>query len=459
MFSVVDRKTVTRTSVLYVGLTSLLLQQILVGFSTYLIVRITRNVEAEKPIIFLLFTFGMCILTPYFLAILNNLCLSRLKFALNRAFVRNFSTTFNARPFLWRSTDLKRTCSAILTKEGPGLIADSVDTGYYTLSLSLNLTIQSLALAYAIEGRLALVLLGGFLISIPLTMFNQKIVSRAAQAMENASYFLTKHISNLWDNVVLGNAYNEGRYIETYETRFAQARAKALTSILSTGTSSVVVALAFMLPLSMYVYSSLSSETQTKAGQLALMAVLPRLLMMLNAAYELLSSLNHVLSLGGRSAMLNTELEKSLRAADSNPPQSQFELLRLSDRDGGPIELPALPDILSKPGRTTITGPNGSGKSTFILKLKAQLGEQAFLLPCRHDLDFAQPNSELSTGQLQLQILTEIAERRKAKILLLDEWDANLDDKNRAALDTLIEVLSKQLRIIEVRHFQLNVVS
>ena len=49
-------------------------------------------------------------------------------------------------------------------------------------------------------------------------------------------------------------------------------------------------------------------------------------------------------------------------------------------------------------------------------------------------------------------ILDEIHKDVHSKILLLDEWDANLDVKNRGIISEKINSMSKNIVIVETRH-------
>ena len=57
-----------------------------------------------------------------------------------------------------------------------------------------------------------------------------------------------------------------------------------------------------------------------------------------------------------------------------------------------------------------------------------------------------------SSGERQLRSLEEIVKCTDAPIYLLDEWDANLDAKNRAAANALVEQLAARARVIEISH-------
>ena len=58
----------------------------------------------------------------------------------------------------------------------------------------------------------------------------------------------------------------------------------------------------------------------------------------------------------------------------------------------------------------------------------------------------------LSSGERQLKSLQEIAECSRAQVYLLDEWDANLDPKNRAAAEALVSQLAARAVVVEISH-------
>jgi energy-coupling factor transporter ATP-binding protein EcfA2 len=57
-----------------------------------------------------------------------------------------------------------------------------------------------------------------------------------------------------------------------------------------------------------------------------------------------------------------------------------------------------------------------------------------------------------SSGETQIRALQEIVANTRAKVYLLDEWDANLDAVNRARAWALIDQLSARARVIEISH-------
>jgi len=128
-------------------------------------------------------------------------------------------------------------------------------------------------------------------------------------------------------------------------------------------------------------------------------------------------------------------------------------------------------------GRILVRGGNGSGKSTLLAAMKTKLGAQAYYWPTADSLAFAfdkprlssQPEitdddeddlneeyeeqkSGFSSGERQLKSLQEISEHTQATVYLLDEWDANLDAKNRSQAESLVEKIAAKALVIEISH-------
>ena len=57
-----------------------------------------------------------------------------------------------------------------------------------------------------------------------------------------------------------------------------------------------------------------------------------------------------------------------------------------------------------------------------------------------------------SSGERQLKSLEEIVNATRAKVYLLDEWDANLDAANKAKADALVDELAARARVVEISH-------
>ena len=162
----------------------------------------------------------------------------------------------------------------------------------------------------------------------------------------------------------------------------------------------------------------------------------------------------------------------------------KFKRVSLTLRGENPQTLPcstlqdALALVKTHPtGRILVRGGNGSGKSTLLAAMKTKLGTQAYYWPTADRLTFAfdkpdaaklavnmqadadglnedyeEAKSGFSSGERQLKSLQAIAENTRALVYLLDEWDANLDAKNRSQAETLVEKIAAKALVIEISH-------
>lgn len=88
-----------------------------------------------------------------------------------------------------------------------------------------------------------------------------------------------------------------------------------------------------------------------------------------------------------------------------------------------------------------------------LLGLKNYLKDKSFYFsPSMNTFYTSTFNKANSTGETVLNQIYEIINQTDLPILLLDEWDANLDFENMQKIDTLLSVLSKDRCIVEVRH-------
>lgn len=189
-----------------------------------------------------------------------------------------------------------------------------------------------------------------------------------------------------------------------------------------------------------------------------LVVVLPRLFqILLSMLFSLAdfpmqkSRLDTVLHLIDPSSMSNEAAAEELKK------RIRWDLVSttIATEQKEPHEYPVTDLLQELPcqGRITLKGENGSGKTSLLLLLKYKYGEKAFYLPAKHDLLSKFSKERLSTGQRAIKMLEEIIKSAEASIILLDEWDANLDAENAKALSKTIAELSRKSCVIESRHF------
>jgi ATPase subunit of ABC transporter with duplicated ATPase domains len=113
-----------------------------------------------------------------------------------------------------------------------------------------------------------------------------------------------------------------------------------------------------------------------------------------------------------------------------------------------------------KHGRITIYGKNGTGKTTLTNLLKEELKDNAYYLPTNSRLFFDTTiEASHSTGQRVKACLQELAQKYfqgenqpTIPVLILDEWDANLDFKNVESISTILDEFATRCIVVEISH-------
>lgn len=99
-------------------------------------------------------------------------------------------------------------------------------------------------------------------------------------------------------------------------------------------------------------------------------------------------------------------------------------------------------------GRYLLTGRNGAGKSSLLKVLRFHNRNSLLLSP---EISFTSHEESASSGELQCKQISKLLQQ-DVSLLLLDEWDANLDDANLTLIDAEIAASASNRLIVEVRH-------
>ncbi|MEX3773769.1 hypothetical protein [Pseudomonas sp. MYb118] len=315
------------------------------------------------------------------------------------------------------------------------------------VSVSLNVALTLLVFYISIGWQIALVMAASLTVSLLFVIVLRHRIERSAGEMQRRKLEALLTVEWTWGLAMFGSramrqqGFSElddktGRYFAEVNRYVALEQAVACLPI-------IVATVSVMLLLE---YSSLF----TLASMGALVAVLPRSLQVFGSVHALSIYLSQFYLV--RAKLRNLEAFSST-LDDYNMSLTSLQAVSVCETDSTRIILPlALIQRLSSPeiggGRYTVTGKNGSGKSTFLKLIKQGLPDALLMTP---DAKFSGKGEGLSTGQLRIQEV-ENALSSGAPILLLDEWDANLDEDNSNAIDSLLDKAAKQIIIVEVRH-------
>lgn len=342
------------------------------------------------------------------------------------------------------------------------VISDNVTYAADAFTTLINIVFNTAAVASVLDSSfaVAIVLSGGISLSAAVISFRliRKPVSRSQAARASLFSAIRKCIPNTW----IGNSRCFRDWSTYYLAREnASNRAQVYLTLARGGLSTLTTVVSTIPFIVTTIYYCLA-HADDPVLLTTLIAVLPR-------QTSILQNINVIVVY---AIQLSERITRTALVRDNliltNEEKCQHGLIEWDKLRIIPAEekkSAAVPKNMAdieaatryfSPGRTTLRGANGSGKSTLLALIKERLGDRAFLLPAHPELYFTELDTqEASSGQAVARILKLLESgylEKDCDVVLLDEWDANLDEKARAAQDRLIDDLAQSKCIIEVLH-------
>lgn len=444
----------------------LFFQQVIEASSTIWLVKLMQTITKGENF------------TIYFVLYLSSLALAYLpqciafivkitwKQEAQRTFINTFIANNKDNIAEWSNKGIREQKLSILTAEGPTAIHAVIDYAWdlYTYVLSVFLNMATLAI---ILEPMFMVTYGVSIICVIIVMkLKRRAQRQLTQKALSARIDLSQSLLAAWDNVLLGNEYNFNLWEQRTMQRLNRCMQKNVALERFDQILAIVVSLITSIPSLMVVVYYVVTHRDNLVELSSFIVILPILFLILSYTYQTLSLvfrwsmhrgklISIYKSIQGDSGK-NGSMEKKIKWAKI----SLFEQKSSSSTDApslpGPQPIRSCHDLLQKAStscRLTIRGDNGCGKSTTLMLVKKALEHRAFFLPTHNQLSFLTQANKYSTGESLRNRLQEIIrEVRNVDVLLLDEWDANLDCDNYERLSALIDELAETKCVIEVRH-------
>lgn len=439
-------------------------QQVLEASSTYWLVCLMASITAGTSYFFYLVIYLASLAIPYIPLCIAQIFKISWKQETQRAFTNAFVSANKDNIGEWSNKGLKEQKLSILTSEGPNTIHLCIDYIWDLFTYVSSVFLNILALSIVVEPLFAV----AYGVSISCVVVVMKLKRRAQRQLTQkaltARIDLCQSLLAAWDNVLLGNDYNFKLWDEKTSQRLNRCLQRNVALERFDQFLAIFVTLMTAIPSLVVVVYYVMQHKNNAVELSTFVVILPLLFMILSYTHQ-------TLSLAFRWTMHRSRLNTVYKAIQgSKEAQSALErkvkwgkiMLTLNEQTS--INSPSLSstqpifshqDLLkhtSQSGRLTIRGENGSGKSTTLMLIKNALSKKAFFLPTHTQLSFVSETNKYSTGESLKNRLIEILEKVEAEVLLLDEWDANLDKENQERLSTLIDELAQKKCVIEVRH-------
>jgi ABC-type bacteriocin/lantibiotic exporter with double-glycine peptidase domain len=340
----------------------------------------------------------------------------------------------------------KRLFNSWISVEAKNTIERLFDTAVSLFSLYLNAILTLIVFWITLSPKVVGILILSALLLLLLLWASKARMFKLANENQSLQVDVMSKVETLWHGCIYGNkntnAHNHSTFSALSDSFFRSNNKIVAVEQLIASLPIVFCVLLIVLAI---------NQNAVTYGELgAMVALLPRTLQLLGNIHELGASNGRLVFLFKKYSNLKTmnfgfELQ-NLEA------QIAFHLLSvhnvLTDQK---IEVEYLIQGMAHgtitQGRYLLTGENGTGKSSLFRLLKEKHPSALVISPASED----NTSVSLSSGQNFLEKLNR-ALTYVDNILMLDEWDANLDQHNTQAVHDRLNEVAQDLLLLEIRH-------
>ncbi|WP_068469465.1 ABC transporter ATP-binding protein [Candidatus Protochlamydia phocaeensis] len=439
-------------------------QQIIEASSTVWLVTMMKRITGGENFFPFLFLYLTSLAFPYIPGCIAYIIKISWRQEAQRSFINAFVSSNRNQIGEWSNKGIKEEKLSILTAEAPTALQALIDYVFDLYSYVLSVFFNIFALSIVVEPLFG-VAYGLSVLTVVLVMkVKRRLQRRLTKKALTARIDLCQSLLAAWDNVLLGNRYNFKLWEDRTTQRLNRCLQKNVDLERFDQILAIVISLLTSIPSLIVVVYYVYINRFSVPNLTAFLVTLPVLFNILSYTYQTLSLIfrwnmhrSKLLSIYKAIqpiADADTAMEKKVKW-----PKIQISSSTIASSDHislpGPQALNSYHDLLPythQAGRITLRGENGAGKSTLLMLVKNALCDRAFFLPTQNQLSFISETNKYSTGESLKNRLLEILERVDVDVLLLDEWDANLDKDNQERLSALIDELAQKKCVIEVRH-------
>ena len=488
----------------YCMLGLLIIEAALAALTTWLVIKAGQDLANED---FLIADFAWIVLaqsTSYVVGATSWVYAERAGFGAFGRYMLRFARENRSDARLFGDTHQREKVEPFLTNETFHIFFELVYELEADLKLFFSLVFNTIVLGVAIDAGLPIIYGVVFLALLMLQYGVRKWVANTYAENQRATNSMTARTYTAWDNITSGNRYNYRVWHAGFKQRLRDALAAQIRAILAKEGVAAIGGIFSLLVIFAYLAYVAGRNVQDAALLIALAATLPRQIELSYSVHGLAAGWNDLLAIWTRMsgacnamhAQADAKFESRIKMQDLQlsytPPGAgaAATVLSAASFDAACAMLPQL-----QRGVVQVRGSNGAGKSTLLAALKYRFGSSAYYWPTSTKMAFefsaaevaakeeasdgelgeadeaddhdgliaepsaaqnTEPNNAQSTGfssgERQLQSLTEIVRQTHAQVYLLDEWDANLDATNRAAAQRLLDELAARSLVIEISH-------
>lgn len=425
-------------------------QQIFIAASTFFIALAGKSLSLNQSnqLLYYIVLFFVTALIAYFLSS----CSAYFQIKMRNSIWENYVTTsffkINNRVELSARKNKQATANW-MTGEALSTIEDTSNFSIEFISIYCNVIftfiVFSMTLGYVMTGAMAI----SIFVSILLIKILRKKIETLANTIQSTKLEAFINISFLWDSFIFANKDFAQQSLKKFHQKSDQFFVQSEKyTIIEQFVACLPVYLAIPLVIGVMYY--MNAQNNLVLG--SLVAVLPRSLQLFGNIHSLSLYNSKLLLIKYKLDNLKTFLQRldkqDLREQIKTP---HITITNVTSGTSISIDdfLLYLNDQKVKKGRFLISGVNGAGKSSLLKLIKQTHSDSILVSPDSSLLE--EKDSIGSSGENQKKLLESLI-AYQVNMFLFDEWDANLDTKNTIEIDRLLNKVSNNRVIIEIRH-------
>ncbi len=464
---------------LFVMVTLMIVEAMLAAATTWLVINAGRKVATGQFLLSDLIWILTAQSTSYVVGVISWIFAERAGYRGFGKFMLRFARENRGKTKLLNDKPAREQVEPFLTGETFQCFFNVMYELEFALKLFLGLVFNALVLGTEIDVSLPFAYVGAFAALLLMQWVLQTPIANAYLENQRMNNRVTAQGYTAWDNVFSGNRYNLRLWLAGFKTRVREglvAQIRAIVAREGMSAMSGIVSLGIVFATITIVAVHNAGDTVLLVG---LATTLPRQIEMTYELHLLATGWNDFIAIWTRFGGVAANM---LPQPDENFDQRiKFDRLVLREGEHANV-VSSLGDALriayAQPtGRINVRGGNGSGKSSLLASLKTEMKKRAYYWPTTDRLAFKFTGDVVpvdvdeddegeaivvaesmdkklgfSSGERQLKSLEEIVNSTDAEFYLLDEWDANLDDTNKAKADALVDMLAARARVVEISH-------
>lgn len=431
------------------GLT--VMQQVLLALSTYYIAQAGMALGSGETTKILSYVslFFIFALLAYVTSSIATFFSSRASNEVWRKYVN--TTLINSTASMqWGAEKNKKSIAQWLGGEAPSTINYACNFYLGLISVGLNVVLTLFVFYISVGWQITLAMTASLIVSLFFVIILRSKIENFAGEMQSKKLSSLLSIELTWNSAMFGSRKMRNSGFDKLDEKidsYCDTVNKYILLEQIIACAPIIIATTSIIGLLQL------SDFFTLAVIGTIVAILPRSLQVFGSVHSLSIYLSQFYLV--RTKMLN--LQKFSSKLDSHDLSNESPLHSISICATATLQKTNPEEVIRglqsgeiTTGRYTITGVNGSGKSSFLKIVKGLVDDSLLMTP---ETNFLELEGGLSTGQSRIKEI-ENALLTPPAIVMLDEWDANLDDENFRKIDKILDCASAASVILEVRHLK-----